>query len=76
MMVMIVKNTRLKFKLSKLMSIPSRRQKCLIFHSISFSGPKYRVQHTEIKISKHPTNPPKDGVILREPIPHICDKAT
>lgn len=42
-------------------------------HSISFSGPMYMVQHAEIKIIIHPTNLPKDGMILDEPIPRNCD---
>ena len=46
-----------------------------ISHSISLSGPIYIVQHTEIKMSKHPTSRPKDGAILDELMLHNCDRA-
>lgn len=45
-----------------------------LFHSISFSGPKHIVQHTETKISKQPTSLPNDGVSLDKPMPASCNK--
>lgn len=44
-------------------------------HSISFSGPMYMVQHTDIRISKLPTSLPKVGTILEKLIPANCDMA-
>lgn len=46
-----------------------------ISHSFSFSGPKYIVKDTDIKMSRHPTSRPKEGATLKVPMPHNCDMA-
>lgn len=45
-----------------------------LFHSASLSGPMYKVQHTEITMSRQPTSRPKDGAKLDHPMPHNCDR--
>lgn len=77
---MIVGDWQNKIKKSCSYTMRGARQKkkgnSQLCHSISFSGPIYMVQHAEIKIIIHPTNLPKDGMILDEPIPRNCDSAT